>query len=70
MADDQVAQDMENLRKWIHQVNNHVGVILATAELLQLDHLTPRVADRCRTIEAKAIEVRDVLRLMSDQYLS
>ena len=70
MADDQVAQDLENLRKWIHQVNNHVGVILATAELLQLDHLTPRVADRCRTIEAKAIEVRDVLRLMSDQYLS
>jgi hypothetical protein len=41
MADEHPVPDMENLRKWVHQVNNHMGVILATAELLQLDQLPP-----------------------------
>jgi len=69
MADEHPVPDMENLRKWVHQVNNHMGVILATAELLQLDQLPPRVAERCHTIENKAIEVREVLRSISDHYL-
>ena len=66
MADPRPPLDMDALRKWLHQVNNHLGVILATAELLQLEKLPPQVLERCRTIEGKAIEVRDVLRAMSD----
>jgi hypothetical protein len=66
MADPQTPPDMEAVRKWLHQVNNHLGVILATAELLQLEKLPPQVLERCRTIEGKAIEVRDVLRTMAD----
>jgi len=61
---------MDALRKWLHQVNNHVAVILATAELLQLDKLPAGVAERCHTIENKAIEVRNVVRSISDHYLS
>ena len=66
MADPRTPPDMDALRKWLHQVNNHLGVILATAELLQLEKLPPQVLERCRTIEGKAIEVRDVLREISD----
>jgi hypothetical protein len=61
---------MDDLRKWLHQLNNHMGVILATAELLQLDQLPPRAVERCRTIETKSIEVRELLRSISDRYLS
>jgi hypothetical protein len=64
------APDMDALRKWLHQLNNHVGVILATSELLQLDKLPPNATERCRTIEGKALEVREILRSISDQYLS
>ena len=70
MADDKAAPDMNELRKWLHQVNNHVAVILATAELMQLDPLPPGVAERCHTIETKAMEVRGVLRSISDHYLA
>lgn len=69
MADDHAVPDMENLRKWLHQLNNQVAVILATAELMQLDQLPPGAADRCHTIENKAVEVRDLLRSISDHYL-
>jgi hypothetical protein len=34
--------DMQPLRKWIHDLNNRVGVILATSELLQLEQLSPK----------------------------
>ena len=70
MVDNPAAPDLDALRKWLHQLNNHVGVILATAELLQLDNLSPRVLERCRTIEGKAMEVREILRSISDQYLA
>jgi hypothetical protein len=69
MANTPAELDLEALRKWLHQLNNHVGVILATAELLQLEQLPPRVVERCRTIEGKAIDVREVLRAISDRYL-
>jgi hypothetical protein len=62
--------DMQPLRKWIHDLNNRVGVILATSELLQLEQLSPKASDRTRTIESKALEVRDLLRSMSDHYLT
>ena len=70
MAHEPTPPDMESLRKWLHDANNCVGVILASAELLQLDKLPDRTIERCRTIEDKALEVREILRLVSDRYFS
>ena len=67
MADD---IDLKPLRQWIHDLNNRVGVILNTSELLLLEQLSPKATDRTRTIETKALEVRDLLRSMADHYLS
>ena len=61
--------DLKPLRQWIHDLNNRVGVILTTSELLQLEQLSPKATDRTRTIESKALEVRDLLRNMADHYL-
>lgn len=65
MADE---TDLQPLRDWIHKLNNYVGVILATSELLQMEQLSPKGADRTRTIETKALEMRDVLRNVADHY--
>jgi hypothetical protein len=62
--------DLKPLRQWIHDLNNRVGVILTTSELLQLEQLSPKASDRTRTIERKALEVRDLLRSMADHYLT
>lgn len=62
--------DLQPLRKWIHDLNNRVAVILTTSELLQLEQLSPKASVRTRTIEQKALEVRDLLRNLSDHYLS
>jgi len=62
--------DLKPLRQWIHDLNNRVGVILNTSELLLLEQLSPKATDRTRTIETKALEVRDLLRSMADHYLS
>ena len=62
-------QEVVRLRKWVHDLNNRVGSILATAELLQMDKLDPKAMDRSRLIETKALEVRDIIRQLADQYL-
>lgn len=62
--------DLKPLRQWIHDLNNRVGVILTTSELLQLEQLSPKASDRTRTIESKALEVRELLRSMADHYLT
>ncbi len=41
--------DLQPLRKWIHDLNNRVAVILTTSELLQLEQL------RCCENHAHAI---------------
>jgi len=64
------SQDLDALKKWLHDVNNRVGVILATAELLQLESLPPAAATRRKTIEDQALEVREVLRAISDRYFA
>ena len=66
--DRQVSPELQPLRKWIHDLNNRVGVILATAELLQLEQLSPKAGDRSRTIEQKALEVREILIAMANHY--
>jgi hypothetical protein len=62
--------DMQPLRKWIHDLNNRVGVILATSELLQLEQLSPNAMKRTRSIEHNSLEVRDILRNVADRYLT
>jgi hypothetical protein len=61
-------EELKPLRKSLHELNNRVGVILATAELLQLEQLGERARERSRVIEQKALEVRDILRSISDHY--
>lgn len=70
MAVNPASSDLSALRNWLHDVNNRVGAILASAELLQLEQLPPRAAERRQTIEDKALEVRDILRAISDHYFS
>ncbi len=60
---------LQPLREWIHDLNNSVGVILATAELLQLEQLSPKATERSRTIEQKALEACELLRNVTDHYL-
>ena len=67
MADE---TELQPLREWIHKLNNHVGVILATSELLQMEQLSPKGADRTRTIENKALEMRELLRTVADHYFT
>jgi hypothetical protein len=58
------------LRKFIHDLNNRVGTILATAEILQMDQsLVAKAAERAHLIESKALEIRDIIRQLSDQYV-
>lgn len=64
------SQDLSALRKWLHDVNNRVGVVLASAELLQMDPLPPQVASRCKAIEDQALEMREILRAISDHYFA
>ena len=64
------SKDLDALKKWLHDVNNRVGVILTTAELLQLETLSPQADARRRVIEDKAVEVRDLLREISTHYFS
>ena len=62
--------DFEALRRWIHDLNNRVGVILTTSELLQMETLSPKASERTRTIENKALEVREIIRNIADRYLA
>jgi len=67
---DPTPSDLAPLKQWLHDVNNRVGVILATAELLQLEQLPPQAPSRRQTMEDKALEVREILRAISDLYFS
>jgi hypothetical protein len=69
MVDHQTSPDMTPLRKWLHDLNNCMGVILATAELMQLEQLSPQALNRRQAIEDKALEVRGIVKAISDHYL-
>lgn len=56
------------LKQWLHDLNNRVAVILNSAELLQREQLPPLAAQRRQSIEDKALEVREILRAISDHY--
>ena len=65
-----LSQNLDPLKKWLHDANNRVGAILGTAELLQFDTLSPQAETRRRVIEDQAAEMRDILRAISDHYFS
>jgi hypothetical protein len=54
--------DETQVRKWLHDLNNRVGMILANAELMQLDQLSPRSLERSKLIEEKSLELRQIVR--------
>ena len=59
---------LEYLRTAIHDLNNRVGVILATSELLQMDVTDEKAQRRSSMIEQKALEAREILIGMSRHY--
>jgi len=61
--------NLQELRQWVHDLNNRVGVILALSELLQLEQLSPKAAERTRIIEEKTLEVRELLKKISLRYI-
>jgi hypothetical protein len=61
--------DETQMRKWLHDLNNRVGMILANAELMQLDQLSPRSLERTKLIEEKSLEVRQIVRSIGEHLL-
>ena len=54
--------DQDKVRKFVHDLNNRVSVVLANAELMQLDQLSPKSRERTKTIEEKTLEIRALIR--------
>jgi hypothetical protein len=54
--------DDDRVRKWLHDLNNRVGMVLANAELMQLEKLTPKALERTKLIEEKTLELRQIIR--------
>ena len=61
--------DEDKVRKWVHDLNNRVGMVLANAELMQLEKLTPKALERARLIEEKSLEIRQLIRDLADHIL-
>jgi len=58
--------DEDRVRKWLHDLNNRVGMVLANAELMQLEKLSPKALERSKLIEDKTLEIRQIIREMGD----
>jgi len=61
--------DQEKIKKWIHDLNNRVGMVLANAELMQIEKLPPKALERTKMIEEKTLEIRQLIREMTDHLL-
>ena len=61
--------DEDKVRKWIHDLNNRVAMVLANAELMQFEQLSPKALERTKLIEEKSLEIRQLLRDMSGHLL-
>jgi hypothetical protein len=61
--------DEDKVRKWVHDLNNRVGMVLANAELMQLERLPPKAFERTKLIEEKTLEIRQLIREMTDHLL-
>ena len=58
--------DEDRIRKWLHDLNNRVGMVLANAELMQLEKLSPKALERTKLIEEKTLEIRQIIRELGD----
>ena len=58
--------DEDGVRKWLHDLNNRIGAVLAQAELLQLENLSAKARERSKLIEEKTIEIRQMIRDVGD----
>ena len=61
--------DEDRIRKWLHDLNNRVGMVLANAELLQLETLSSKARERTKLIEEKTTEIRQMIRDLADHLL-
>ena len=61
--------DEDKVKKWIHDLNNRVGMVLANAELMQLEKLTPKALERTKLIEEKSLEIREIIRNLGEHLL-
>ena len=61
--------DEEKVRKWLHDLNNRVGMVLANAELMQLERLSPKALERTKLIEEKTLELRQLIRDLGEHLL-
>jgi hypothetical protein len=60
--------ELAPLHKCIHDMNNRLGTILAAAEMLHLEQLSPKATDRVRLIEGKSLELRDLIKDLTKFY--
>ena len=63
------AMEEEKVRKWLHDLNNRLGMVLANAELMQMEKLSPKALERTKVIEAKTLEIRQLVRDMTTHLL-
>ena len=56
----------DRVRKWLHDLNNRMGMVLANAELMQFEQLSPKALERTKLIEEKSLEIRQIIREMAD----
>ncbi len=61
--------DEDKVRKWLHDLNNRIGMVLANAELMQLERLSPKALERTKLIEEKTLELRELVRDLADHLL-
>ena len=61
--------DEEKVKKWLHDLNNRISMVLANAELMQLEKLSPKALERSKLIEEKALEIRQLVRDIADHLL-
>jgi len=61
--------DADKVRKLIHDLNNRIGIVLANAELMQIEKLPPKAGERTKLIEEKTLEIRQLVRDLTDQVL-
>jgi len=58
--------DEEKVKKYLHGLNNRVGMILANAELMQMEQLSAKARERTKLIEEKSLELRQLIRDIGD----
>ena len=61
--------DEEKVKKWLHDLNNRIGMVLANAELMQLEKLSPKAIERSKLIEEKSLEMRQLVRDIAEHLL-